>query len=98
MPPTSLSTPNEGKPNVLIIPNPLEPLDEEDYPEIQYWHDENWIKHIEQQKDCGESVLQLGFLTDRDRNLIAELWIKIFMSTAKQAWNELYCHRLDPSS
>ena len=94
----SLPTPNEGKPDVLIIPNPPEPLDEEDYPDVQYWHNENWIKHIEQQKDHGESVPRLGFLTNRDGNLIAESRIKIFMSTAKQAWNELYCHRLDPSS
>jgi hypothetical protein len=90
--------PNEGNPEALVVPNAPEPLDEENYPDVQYWHEENWIKHTERQKDRGQSVPKLGFLTDRDGNLVAESRIKVFTSTAKQAWNELYRHRLDPSS
>jgi hypothetical protein len=83
---------SEGKPEALVVPNAPDPLDEEDYPSVQYWHDENWIKHTERQKDCGQPIPRLGFLTDRDGNLVAESRIKIFTSVAKQAWNELYCH------
>jgi hypothetical protein len=90
--PMSGPAPNKGKPEALVFPDALELLDEEDYPDVQYWHEENWIKHTKQQKDCGQSVRRLGFLTDRDGNLVAELRIKVFTSMAKQAWNELYRH------
>lgn len=33
----------------------LEPLDEEDYLDVPYWHDRDWIKHSERQKDRGQS-------------------------------------------
>jgi hypothetical protein len=90
--------PSEGKPEALVIPDTPEPLDEDDYPEVPYWHEEDWIKHSERQKDHGEVVSRLGFLTDSDGNLVTESRIKFFTSTAKQVWNELYRHRLDPSS
>jgi hypothetical protein len=98
MPPTSVPAPSEGKPDALVIPNAPEPLDEEDYPDVQYWHGEDWFKYTERQKDRGELVSRLSFLTDRDGNLMSESRIKAFTSTAKQAWNELYRHRLDPTS
>lgn len=92
MPPMSIAAPSEEKPNALVIPDAPEPLDEEDYPDVQYWHEQNWIKHIERQKDRGGVIPRLGFLTDRDGNPVAESRIKTFTSTAKQAWNELYRH------
>ena len=94
----SISAPGEGKPDDLVIPKVPEHLDEEDYPDVRYWRDEDWIKHSERQKDRGEVVPRLSFLTDEDGNPVAESQIKIFTSTAKQAWNELYRHRLDPTS
>lgn len=98
MPPTSLHTPSKENPEALVVPEAPEPLNEEDYPDVQFWHDENWIKYTERQKDLGELFPRLGFLTDRDGNLVTDSRIKAFTSTAKQAWNELYCHRLDPNS
>ena len=90
LPPLSVSALSEGKPETLVVPGAPDPLDKEDYPDVQYWHDEDWIKHTERQKDRGEVVPRLGFLTDRDGNLVVESQIKVFTSTAKQAWNELY--------
>ena len=87
MPWMSVPTPGKGKPDseVLIIPDALEPLDNEDYPNVQYWHDKDWIKHTERQRDREASVLRLGFLTNRDGNIVLESQIKVFTSTAKQA-------------
>ena len=98
MPPTSNFFPSEGKPEDLVVPNAPQPLDEENYPDMRYWHEEDWIKHTERQRDRGEVIPRLGFLTDEDGDLVTESRIKIFTSTAKQAWNELYRHRLDPNS
>ena len=98
MPPTSIPVTTEGKPEGLVVPDAPESLDEDDYPDVRYWRDENWIKYAERQKDRGEAVPRLAFLTDGDGNVVTESQIKVFTSTAKQAWNELYRHRLDPSS
>jgi hypothetical protein len=98
MPPTSVHTPSKENPEALVVPEASEPLDEEDYPDVRYWHDENWIKYTERQKDLKELFPRIGFLTDRDGNLVTDSRIKAFTSTAKQAWNELYHHRLDPNS
>jgi hypothetical protein len=94
----SIRPPSEGRPEALVIPNTPEPLDEDEYPDVPYWHDEDWVKHSERQKDCGEGAPRLGFLTDADGNVVSESRIKVFTTTVKQAWNELYRHRLDPSS
>lgn len=92
MPPTSIPVTTEGKPEGLVVPDAPESLDEDDYPDVRYWRDENWIKYAERQKDRGEAVPRLAFLTDGDGNVVTESQIKVFTSTAKQAWNELYCH------
>lgn len=94
----STRAPSNGRPEVLVVPDAPEPLGEEEYPDVPYWYDEDWIKHSERQKICGDVVPRLGFLTDSDGSLVTESRIKIFTSTAKQAWNELYRYRLDPSS
>lgn len=97
--PTPISAPSEEKnPDTLIIPDVPKPLDEDDYPNVLFWYEDDWIKHIEQQKDGGKVISRLGFLTDNDGNPMSESQIKIFKSTAKQVWNELYRHRLDPNS
>ena len=98
LPPTSMSAPSEGKLDSLVIPDAPGPLDEEDYPDVLYWNEQSWIKHIERQRDRGEVIPRLGFLTDDMGNPVAESQIKAFTSIAKQAWNELFRHRLDPSS
>ena len=98
MPPMSIHASGEGKHEAFVIPEAPASLYEEDYPDVQYWHEADWVKHTERQKNCGEVVSRLGFLTDGEGNLVAESRIKIFTSTAKQAWSELYRHRLDPSS
>jgi len=41
----SVHAPSEGKPDALIIPDAPKPLDEEDYPDVQYWHNRDWINH-----------------------------------------------------
>lgn len=96
MPDTAAS--NQEKPDSLVVPNQPRPLDEEDYPEVLYWCEESWVKHTEEERERGRNPPRLGFLTDDDGNPVTEARIKMFMSTAKQAWNELYRLRLDPSS
>ena len=93
MPNTSL---NQETPESLIVPDRLQPLDEEDYPEVPYWREELWAKHIEEQRERRKNPSRLGFLTDDDGNPVMESRIKMFMVIAKQAWNELYHLRLDP--
>lgn len=96
--PSASFAPSEVKPEALVIPDAPESLDEEDYPDVPYWQESDWTTHCERQKDCGKTTSKLGFLTDDDGNPLPESRIKKFMSNAKLAWNELYRHRLDPSS
>jgi hypothetical protein len=96
--PTPDTAPNQEKSDSLVVPDPPQPLDQEDYPDVYYWHEEDWVKYTERQRDRGQLPPRLGFLTDEDGSPVPESRIKTFMSTAKQAWNELYRLRLDPSS
>jgi hypothetical protein len=98
VPSMSDTAPGHGAPECLVVPDGPEPLDKEDHLEVQYWYDEDWINYAERQKDCGQVVPRLGFLTGDDGNPVTESRIKAFMSAAKLAWNELYRHRLDPVS
>ena len=86
MPDTAAS--NQEKPDSLVVPDQPRPLDEEDYPEVLYWCEESWVKHTEEERERGRNPPRLGFLTNDDGNPVTEAWIKTFMSTAKQAWNE----------
>jgi hypothetical protein len=92
------TAPNEEKSDSLVVPDQLRPLDEDDYPEVLYWHEESWVKHTEEKRERGQNPSRLGFLTNDDGNPVTESRITAFMSAAKQAWNELYRLRLDPSS
>jgi hypothetical protein len=82
----------------ITIPDAQEALEEEDYPDVPYWQESDWTKHVERQKEHGRPFSKLGFLTGKDGSSITESRIKEFMSHAKQVWNELYHHRLDPPS
>ena len=84
------TAPDQEKAESLVVPNQPRPLNEEDYPDVLFWHEESWVKHTEEQRECGQNTSRLGFLTDDNGNPVTESRIKIFMSTAKQAWNELY--------
>jgi hypothetical protein len=92
------TAPNQEKSDTLTVPDRPQPLDEEDYLGVLYWQEELWVKHTEEQRERGQNPSRLGFLTDDDGNPVTEPRIKMFMSTAKQAWNELYRLRLDPIS
>jgi len=91
------AAPDQDKSESLDTPNPPEQLDQKDYLYVHFWHDEDWVKYTEQQCDCGQIPPRLGFLTDKKGNPVPESQIKMFMSTVKQAWSELYCLQLDPS-
>jgi hypothetical protein len=82
----------------LIIPVAPEALDEANYPDIPYWNESNWTSYTERQRDHAKPISRLGFLTDEDGKALGESRIKEITSSAKQAWNELYRHRLDPVS
>lgn len=92
------TAPDQDKSDSLDIPDSLQPLDKEGYPYVRHWHEEDWVKYTERQRDRGQVAPRLGFLTDEDGGPVPESRIKMFMSTAKQAWNELYRLRLDPRS
>ena len=91
--------PDQEKSDSLdVIPDQPQPLEQANHPHVCYWREGDWVKYTEQQRDRGQVPSRLGFLTDEDGSLVTESWIKTFMSAAKQAWNELYRIRLDPSS
>ena len=98
MPPPSESTARDGKVETLTICDAPEALEEDDYPDVPYWHDTDWANYGERLKDRGKPIPKLGFLTDEGSAPVMEPHIKEFMSHAKQAWNELYRHRLNPLS
>jgi hypothetical protein len=75
--------------NLLPDQPGLQPLSEKDYPDIFYWCEGSWVKHIEEQKEHRKTPSRLRFLTNDDGNPVLESWIKTFMLTTK-AWIELY--------
>jgi hypothetical protein len=99
VPDTAQCAHDQEKLDPLVPDQPgLQPLRKEDYPDVPYWREESWVKYTEEQRERGKVPSKLGFLTDDDGNPVLESRIKTFMSIAKQAWNELYRLRLDPSS
>jgi len=93
------TAPNQEKSDGLdVTPDLLQPLEQKDYPHIRYWHEGDWIKYTNQERELGQTPPRLGFLTDEDGSPVPESRIRAFMSAAKQAWNELYRIQLDPSS
>ncbi|KAH9161164.1 hypothetical protein EDB89DRAFT_1914071 [Lactarius sanguifluus] len=95
MPATPQNNTRDAKPETIDIADAPELLKEDDYPDIPYWHESVWTDYCEWQKDRGNSVHKLGFLTNKDGDPIVESRVKEFMTHAKQSWSELYRHRLD---
>ena len=89
--------PSDAKAATLIIPEAPEMLDESNYLGVPYWYETDWLGDSGQQRDGAKSISKLNFLTDKNGRPVMELWIKEFTMQAKQLWNELYCHCLDPS-
>ena len=98
VPSTSDMAPNQDKTDSLDTSGPLQPLNCVDYPYVLFWHGEDWVKYADDEYNHGEVPSRLRFLTDEDGSLVPESQIKTFMSTVKQAWNELYHLWLDPKS
>jgi len=92
------TAPDQEKSDGLdVTPDLPQPLEQKDYPHIHYWCEGDWIKYTNQEHELGQTPPRLGFLTDEDGSPVPESRIRAFMSAAKQAWNELYHIRLDPS-
>ncbi|KAH8976817.1 hypothetical protein EDB92DRAFT_1924245 [Lactarius akahatsu] len=98
MPTTPQNIPRDAKPETLDIADAPEMLEEGGYPDVPYWHESDWADYCERQKDRGKSIHKLGFLTNKDGDPVVESCVREFMTYAKQSWNELYRHRLDPAS
>ncbi|KAF8261938.1 hypothetical protein EI94DRAFT_1809604 [Lactarius quietus] len=90
IPMTSETGASNGSVNTLIISqaDTLEALEQDDYPDVPYWHDSDWAQQSDRQKDCGKTVSKLGFLTDKGGRAVSESRIKEFMGHAKQVWND----------
>src|ERR1700761_1849686 len=88
----------DGQFDTLLIPDAPENLEEDDCPDVPYWEESAWAKYVDQQKDRGQVVSKLGFLTDKDGRAVSESRIREMTSHAKQAWAELYYHRFDPGT
>ena len=91
------TVPSQETSDSLNVPDLPQPLVRGDYPSVRYWREEDWIQYADQQRNHGQ-VPRLGFLTNEDGIPVPDSRIKTFMSAAKQAWNELYRIRLDPTS
>ena len=81
----------------LTIPKCPDPYDADDYPDV-CWHENDWILHGEKQRNGGNTVSKLDFLTDHDGRTLSEKRMKVNTDSARQAWTQLYYHRLDPTS
>jgi hypothetical protein len=38
---------NQEKSDGLDVPDPPQPLDQEDYPYVSHWHKEDWVQYTE---------------------------------------------------
>jgi hypothetical protein len=81
----ALTALSKGKPEMLVVPDAPALLDEEDYPFIPYWQEEDWMTHCECQKDCGKVTPKLSFPTDHDRKSLNYATTKKFMLHATPA-------------
>ncbi|KAF8230197.1 hypothetical protein L208DRAFT_1378631 [Tricholoma matsutake] len=81
----------------LTIPKCPDPYDADNYPDV-CWHENDWILHGEKQRNGGNTVSKLDFLTDHDGHTLSEKHIKVITDSARQAWMQLYYHQLDPTS
>jgi hypothetical protein len=96
MPGALASEHNRPPTETLNMPGATEDLDQDDYPDVPYWHESDWTKHCNRQRDRGQTISKLSFLTNKGGSPVSESRIKEFMATAKEAWNELYRHHHDP--
>src|SRR5712691_3435001 len=53
MQPMSIHPLSEGNPKAFVIPEAPGPEDEDNYPDVQYWCEQDWVRHTERQKDHG---------------------------------------------
>jgi len=96
--PTTRHTANQNEVTALAIPEEPEAYDHDDYPDVSFWHETDWNAHSDKQRDAGNTVNKLSFLIDEDGNPVPEKRSKEMTEHAKQAWTQLYYHRLDPLS
>jgi hypothetical protein len=95
---TTQHAPTKTETTSLTIPQQLESYDQDDYPDVPFWHEADWTSYSDKQRDGGNNIAKLHFLTEEDGDQVSERRIKEMMEHAKQAWTQLYYHRLDPSS
>ncbi|KAG6905555.1 hypothetical protein DXG01_002008 [Tephrocybe rancida] len=66
--------------------------DKEDNPDVPWWDEAKWKRHIERKKKRGENIDRLAFLTDDDGSDISAERLKQMTETAKTLWNEHLAH------
>ncbi|KAG6888042.1 hypothetical protein C0992_009820 [Termitomyces sp. T32_za158] len=72
--------------------------DQANHPDVPFWHEWEWQKRVERNRDKGRIIDKLGFLTDSDGTDLSKIRMKRISEGAKMIWNELKQHSLHPSS
>jgi hypothetical protein len=82
----------------LKIPPPQSELDQDDYPDAQFWTLTEWQNYVNRETDRGNPPTKLGFLCDEEGIAASKERIKKMTDTAKKIWGELHHHRYDPKT
>lgn len=86
---------DEGpKPSSLAPPPSPPECGKEDYEDVKFWTIGEWNEYKSRYPDCGK----LDFLTDDGGSKVSKDRLKEMSMEARVLFNELYRHRLDPTT
>lgn len=82
----------------LNSPPLSELLEQEDFPDVQFWKSEDWSKHVDREKERGRKVSNMGWLTDENGDEIDESSLKKMTEAAYALFGKFFYLRLDPNT
>jgi len=92
------TVPVNDTPDNLDLPPPPEQLEQEDFPNVQFWKSEEWSKYIDREKENGRKVSNMGWLTDESGEEIDDSTLKKMTEAAYALFGKFFYLRLDPST
>ncbi|KAG6884659.1 hypothetical protein C0992_005942, partial [Termitomyces sp. T32_za158] len=70
----------------------------DDYPDVPFWEESEWIAYMDRQKKSNKPIDKLGFLTDAGGNGVDKYRVGQMTERAKTLWNGFAEKSLQPST
>jgi hypothetical protein len=85
---------HKSTPFPLNIPHELEQLEQEEYPDVKFWTQDEWQDYCNNANEV--KVKKLDFLCNKDGNPVTANHLKAMTDTTKKLWGDLYRFGYDP--